>query len=479
MIKYLLFIFLICKITFSFSASTYLSSPSTLINVNEFGNCHKISNSSNNSFIIPTGIAADWTAFLNHLPTGVSASTCAVDCVGSWGICFGGIQSYSITTPASSGGLACPFSSGATQACGVNCNGFWSTCSLGMQTYTVVSPESSGGLACPYTNGATQSCGTNCFGSWSSCSNGNMTYSIIIPASGGGLACPTANGATQTCGTSCVGSWGNCSQSCGTGTQTYGISLPATGGGANCPFANGTTQSCNTEACITRSYGGCFIAGTKVTMSDGSLKNIETVEVGELIQSYNEKTKQNIITPVIEIFHHEEKINELYTFTLSNGKKVTPNNIHPLFLATQNKYLPAWKIYEMWAAGNEIQLLDENNKIIFVKNILKYIKKTKVYNLHVLSPEDLNFYTLSKIGHNYFANGVLVHNAKCVTDIDICEGDAGENCCYDIGGSVSTHVVGGYGIVYTCKTVISNATALDSCYDTESNKCTGMSTNCH
>ena len=41
-----------------------------------------------------------------------------VNCVGSWGTCSNGSQTYSITTNAAFGGSSCPYSSGATQACG-------------------------------------------------------------------------------------------------------------------------------------------------------------------------------------------------------------------------------------------------------------------------------------------------------------------------------------------------------------------------
>ncbi|MFA6000337.1 MAG: hypothetical protein WC783_05195, partial [Candidatus Paceibacterota bacterium] len=40
-----------------------------------------------------------------------------VDCVGSWGTCANGSQTYTITTPASGSGTACPYSNGATQSC--------------------------------------------------------------------------------------------------------------------------------------------------------------------------------------------------------------------------------------------------------------------------------------------------------------------------------------------------------------------------
>lgn len=44
-------------------------------------------------------------------------TTPIVDCVGAWGTCTAGTQTYSITTPASGGGAPCSFASGATQSC--------------------------------------------------------------------------------------------------------------------------------------------------------------------------------------------------------------------------------------------------------------------------------------------------------------------------------------------------------------------------
>jgi len=53
---------------------------------------------------------------------------------------------------------------GTTASCSenkpVNCVGSWGTCSSGSQTYTITTPAAYGGTACPYANGATQSCGT-------------------------------------------------------------------------------------------------------------------------------------------------------------------------------------------------------------------------------------------------------------------------------------------------------------------------------
>jgi len=161
------------------------------------------------------------------------------DCVGSWGACSGGAQTYSITTPASCGGNACPFAPGATQSC-TNCVGAWGGCSGGLETYTVTTPASGGGTPCSNATGDTQSCGTACTGHWDPCVNGSQTFHVDSAATGGGAACPATDGTTQTCGVACVGDWGACSGS----IQIYTITTPASGGGLNCAYVNGATQAC-------------------------------------------------------------------------------------------------------------------------------------------------------------------------------------------------------------------------------------------
>ena len=50
------------------------------------------------------------------------------------------------------------------------------------------------------------------------------------------------------------------------------------GGGGKSSFGDQTAE----EA----AYGSCFIAGTKVTMADGTFKNIEDIEVGDIVKGY-------------------------------------------------------------------------------------------------------------------------------------------------------------------------------------------------
>ncbi|GAJ20221.1 unnamed protein product, partial [marine sediment metagenome] len=58
-----------------------------------------------------------------------------------------------------------------------------------------------------------------------------------------------------------------------------------------CPnTCSSTCSTCNTNC--GQSTCNCFIAGTKITMADGSLKNIEDVEIGDFVKTFNETANE-------------------------------------------------------------------------------------------------------------------------------------------------------------------------------------------
>ena len=157
----------------------------------------------------------------------------------------------------------------------VNCVGNWSGCSNGNQTYIITTPASGGGAACPYSSGQLQSCAqpVNCVGSWGACSKtcggGSQTYTINTPASGGGGACPYQSGQTQACNTQACVTNGTCTGSCVSAGYSYNNpGCPATktgyctargpvGGNASCGVPQGfynMPQLCG--------YFGCTVTCT-------------------------------------------------------------------------------------------------------------------------------------------------------------------------------------------------------------------------
>lgn len=133
--------------------------------------------------------------------------------------------------------------------------------------------------------------------------------------------------------------------------------------------------------------GGCFAAGAKILMADGSYKNIEDVKAGDYILTRNSETASALVKDEVErTFEHDVD----GCLTINRRINVTPE--HRMF------------INKSWKAAGEIRLGDflsdkTNNKII-VSSIEYNRGKLKVYNLK------------TKNYHTYFAENVYVHNQK-------------------------------------------------------------------
>jgi hypothetical protein len=157
--------------------------------------------------------------------------------------------------------------------------------------------------------------------------------------------------------------------------------------------------------------GSCFVAGTKVTMWDGSQRAIETLMAGELIQTFNESTGEMGFAPITATLHHKshESSGILFTFETEDGRKFTSNDIHPIYLIEDRHYVRAAKLHQRWLGGETLTFFTEDKQQVKVVKITKYMHAEPVYNVHVLGPHDQGLVE-TDIGHNYFVDGVMVHN---------------------------------------------------------------------
>jgi hypothetical protein len=74
----------------------------------------------------------------------------------------------------------------------------------------------------------------------------------------------------------------------------------------------------------------CFLVGTQIRMADGSLKNIENIEVGDKVRSYDKESGEWKTGTVSNVFHHSPSEMTDYYLLLNDDLGVTPN--HPIMV---------------------------------------------------------------------------------------------------------------------------------------------------
>lgn len=131
----------------------------------------------------------------------------------------------------------------------------------------------------------------------------------------------------------------------------------------------------------------CFLSGTKISMADGSLKNIEEVKIGDMVRSYDFVSKKIVPAEVSDLIYHEAEKVDSYLI-INNFLKVTPN--HEILI---NGY---WQEIGDAQIGSVLQ--SESGKPVFINSIEKIEDHVPTYNIEV------------KDYHNYYADHILVHN---------------------------------------------------------------------
>jgi intein/homing endonuclease len=149
----------------------------------------------------------------------------------------------------------------------------------------------------------------------------------------------------------------------------------------------------------------CFIGGTKITTETG-YKNIEDIEVGDIVMSYLEGSEILIPRTVIGLLNVEYNGG----LVIINGIKTNATVGHPFAVKNEDGELK-------WASYDNTIDVDYINEGIIVNNLTD-----EKYSINLngewikIKTIDLEQFkgTVYNIGvegtHNYFANNILVHN---------------------------------------------------------------------
>ncbi len=164
----------------------------------------------------------------------------------------------------------------------------------------------------------------------------------------------------------------------------------------------------------------CFVAGTKITMEDGTLKNIEDVTAGDVVSTFDLKENKIVSNVVNNVF--SKQVNTIVKYVFENGESVKCTIDHPLFVVDKG-----WASFSE-ELSNKLYSLEDAVKKIELNDIVKlYDGDTKIVEIELLH-EDVMVYNLQDIenNHNFFANNVLVHNRFCFvagTEIEMIDGE--------------------------------------------------------
>ena len=143
--------------------------------------------------------------------------------------------------------------------------------------------------------------------------------------------------------------------------------------------------------------GGCFVAGTLISTPDGGFKEIQDVQIGDVVLSYNEILHVNEYSEVLETMIHYVT-EDIYTLYIQDIQ-IEVTGIHQFYIDRDGD--ERWiHTYDL-QVGDSLRFADGTHHSI--QKITKDFRTTTVYNFEVSH------------NHNYYVSGkrVLAHNKGC------------------------------------------------------------------
>eukprot|EP01083_Nonionella_stella_P209188 758527_1 len=166
--------------------------------------------------------------------------------------------------------------------------------------------------------------------------------------------------------------------------------------------SHGIKDGCTVHL-VLKLRGACFVKDTAVLLSDGTTKHIQNIKINDdSLQTFN--LKQNIVETHVVRSVLSYKTNQLATITLSNGTRIQCTPSHPIYVANKQN----WCCVKALPNQQDVGTLDIGDKVLSA-DLEPIAIQNITYEQH---DTECEVYTLHLDGvHNFFANGILVHNS--------------------------------------------------------------------
>ena len=137
----------------------------------------------------------------------------------------------------------------------------------------------------------------------------------------------------------------------------------------------------------------CFGAGTLIATPRGAVP-IESLVEGDLVWSYDLDLRRRVAAPILNIFGHRD--GWVRDLRLASGRVLRVTREHPIYVPGESRYAAASEL----SVGAKLLQVGEASSETVILSFPERATQTTVYNLEVAG------------FHNYFAEGVLVHNKQ-------------------------------------------------------------------
>lgn len=179
---------------------------------------------------------------------------------------------------------------------------------------------------------------------------------------------------------------------------------------ASSGYLSGVRIDCGTWNDYSYADECCFIAGTQILVDlNGTTKNIEDMVEGDAAIAYDLEKQENY-SAIVKKTHIKEDVTDVAIVTFDDGTVLTMNAYHPIYTINGYHSLTNHKGYDTLVVGDVCRTENTWNTII---NIERFQSEPIVmYSLDVVDIDEIKD---NDINDNFFANGIVVHNAGCPT----------------------------------------------------------------